>query len=64
VLRLAAAGRSNCEIPAEAFISAKTASVHVSSITASAAPPAAAGPPWPPTSSAFFSARGVVETGQ
>jgi DNA-binding NarL/FixJ family response regulator len=32
VLRLVAAGRSNREIAAELFISAKTASVHVSSI--------------------------------
>jgi DNA-binding NarL/FixJ family response regulator len=32
VLRLVAAGRSNREIAAELFISAKTASVHVSNI--------------------------------
>jgi DNA-binding NarL/FixJ family response regulator len=34
VLRLVAAGRSNREIAAELFISAKTASVHVSNILA------------------------------
>ncbi|MBO0788973.1 MAG: helix-turn-helix transcriptional regulator [Actinobacteria bacterium] len=34
VLRLVAAGRSNPEIAAELFISAKTASVHVSNILA------------------------------
>jgi DNA-binding NarL/FixJ family response regulator len=34
VLRLVAAGRSNKEIGAELFISAKTASVHVSNILA------------------------------
>jgi Bacterial regulatory proteins, luxR family len=61
VLMLAAAGRSTCEIPAELFILVKTASVHVSSITASAAPPAAAG--WP-ASPAFFSAHAVVEIGR
>jgi len=34
VLRLVATGRSNREIAAELFISAKTASVHVSNILA------------------------------
>ena len=34
VLRLVAAGRSNRDIAAELFISAKTASVHVSNILA------------------------------
>ena len=34
MLRLVAAGRSNREIAAELFISAKTASVHVSNILA------------------------------
>ena len=34
VLRLVAAGRSNREIASELFISAKTASVHVSNILA------------------------------
>jgi DNA-binding NarL/FixJ family response regulator len=34
VLRLVAAGRSNREIAGELFISAKTASVHVSNILA------------------------------
>jgi len=34
VLRLVAAGKSNREIAAELFISAKTASVHVSNILA------------------------------
>jgi len=47
VLRLVAAGRSNREIAAELFISAKTASVHVSNMVAT---PAAHYKPsaWPP----------------
>ena len=37
MLRLVAAGRSNREIAAELFISAKTASVHVSNMVATPA---------------------------
>lgn len=46
-LRLVAEGHSNRDIAGVLFISAKTASVHVSNILAKLESPPAARPPWP-----------------